>query len=158
MADLDAFETRAPGDWEALFWWRGDTARPDPREVLRQRLLALVEQSDALPLPGNRLQANREVRRIAASASAVAPTLAPGVGIAFLATIRRERRKAGIAVATGLIATTASAAAAVYAAGSLETIALVFALAGLCSASFALYHAMRWLLVMRSGEIARLVA
>lgn len=155
MADLDSLETRVSRDWEALYWWRRDAAAGEAPEAGQQRLLLAVLPDAAPPLPGNRLRANREARRIAAAQSEARGALAPSVEAAFVATIRRERRKAGFAVAAGLVATAAPAAAAVYAAGSQEGVALAFALAGLCSAAFALYHAMRWLLAMRSDEIAR---
>ncbi len=61
-------------------------------------------------------------------------------------------------MAIGLIATAAPATAAIYAAAAHEGVALAFAMAGMCSASFALYHALRWMLLLRSGRLPRVLA
>jgi hypothetical protein len=160
MAHLDLIETRAAATMETLFWWRRDSARETmPATPLAQRLIALAERAAPtaprlVDLPGNRLQANAETRRAAAAATAArADLLDPDL----LAAIRCERRNALVAVATGLIATAAPATAAVYAAAMHESVALGFAMAGMFAASFALYHAARWALLMRSDELPKLL-
>ena len=79
-----------------------------------------------------------------APATAQAVTDEIALDPALLAAIQWERRNALVALATGLIATAAPAAAAIYAATMQQPIALCFALAGTFAASFALYHAARW--------------
>ncbi len=162
MAHLDLIETRAKDEWEALYWWRRDAARDAAAAAtLVERLTNLAERAaPALPrvveLPGNRLQANAEQRRLAESVprAAAAAALDPDL----LAALRRERRNAAFALATGLVATAAPVAAALYAAATREMVALGFAMAGTFAASFALYHAARWLLLIRSAELPALLA
>ncbi|HVA13827.1 MAG TPA: hypothetical protein VNF99_11295 [Stellaceae bacterium] len=162
MAHLDLIETRATDDWEALYWWRRDAARDAAAAAtLVERLATLAARAaPALPrvvdLPGNRLRANTEQHRMAASLPRAAAVAALDPDL--LAALRRERRNAAFALATGLVATAAPAAAAVYAAAARETVALGFAMAGTFAASFALYHAARWLLLMRSAELPSLLA
>jgi hypothetical protein len=158
MAHLDTLETRADTHLAALYWWRRDGAPPST--PLQEQLISLAERAaPATPhlvdLPSDRPRANTEAKQTSAAATtpAAAETLDPDL----LAAIRRERRHASFAVATGLIATAAPAAAAIYAAAAHESIALGFAMAGMCAASFALYHAMRWLLLLRSDELPRVL-
>lgn len=160
MAHLDLADTRASGDLDALYWWRRDDearAATSTESSLAQRLAALAER--ALPpapqiveLPGNRLRENAAARRAADLATLQREELDADL----LAAIRHERRNAVYAVATGVIASAAPATAAVYAATTHENVALGFALAGTFAASFALYHAVRWLMLMRSDELPKI--
>lgn len=163
MAHLDLVETRAAGNLDALYWWRRDAARDaKPAEPLAERLVALAERAapstfntdtpQIVELPGNRLRANAERRRAADLATLKSEELDADL----LAAIQHERRNAMYAVATGLVATSAPATAAVYAATTHENVALAFAMAGTFAASFALYHAVRWLLLMRSDEVPKI--
>jgi hypothetical protein len=154
MAYLDALETRADATMATLYWWRRDAACP--ATPLPQRLESLAERAAPGPrlieLPGNRLRANAEARRTSAAATTPAATAALDPDL--LAALRQERRHATFAVATGLIATAAPAIAAIYAvAAHGGGVALGFALAGMGSAAFALYHALRWRLLLRSDEL-----
>jgi hypothetical protein len=165
MAHLDLLEKRADADMAALYWWRRDTAaRQDTDEpALTQRLAALAERAaprtpstpPIVDLPGNRLRANAEAQR-AREAQALKDEIA--LDPALLAALQWERRNALVALATGLIATAAPAAAAIYAATMQQPIALCFALAGTFAASFALYHAARWFLLMRSNDLPKILA
>jgi hypothetical protein len=162
MAHLDLLEKRADADLAALYWWRRDGAAPEDTEqsALTQRLAALAERAapttpPIVDLPGNRLRANAEARRARAT-QAVKDEIA--LDPALLAAIQWERRNALVALATGLIATAAPAAAAIYAATMQQPIALCFALAGTIAASFALYHAARWFVLMRSTDLPKILA
>jgi hypothetical protein len=154
MADLDRVERRAEADMAALFWWRRVTGtRPDGEEpaLLDERLVALAERAAPPPrlldLPRNRLKANAELRRARET-----QMLRDGIALQrdVLAALRDERRNALVALTIALIATAAPVAAAIYAAILREPVALGFAIAGGCAASFALYHAARWFLLMRA--------
>ena len=163
MAHLDLLEKRADADMAALYWWRRDAAAREDTDVpapLADRLVSLVERTaptvpPIVDLPGNRLRANAEARR-AREAQALKDEIA--LDPALLAAIRWERRNALVALATGLLATAAPAAAAIYAATMHQPIALCFALAGTLAASFALYHAARWFLLMRSTDLPKILA
>ena len=146
----------------ALYWWRRDMPREDMETPtpLTQRLAALAERAapatpEIVDLPGNRMRATAASRR-AREAQALKDeiTLDPDL----LTALRLERRNALVALATGLIATAAPAAAAVYAATTQQHLALGFALAGTFAASFALYHAARWFLLMRSDALPNVLA
>ncbi|HXE26970.1 MAG TPA: hypothetical protein VN656_00580 [Stellaceae bacterium] len=160
MAHLDLLEKPADADMAALYWWRRDAAsREDTDEPapLARRLIALAERATPttppiIDLPGNRLRANAEARR-AREAEALKGEIDP----ALMEAIQLERRNALVALATGIIATAAPAAAALYAATTQEPIALSFALAGTFAASFALYHAARWFLLMRSDDLPKIL-
>ena len=166
MAPFDRVENRAGADMAALYWWRGDTAKREDAESapLMQRIASLAERavlnkSPTDELPGNRLRANAEARRVReAPAPAPTPTHESVLNPALLAAIRSERRDALVALAVGLIATIVPVAAAIYAAVMREPIALGFAIAGGIAASFALYHAARWFLLMRSDALPNIVA
>jgi len=155
MADLDRVEWRAEADMAALFWWRRATGtRPDGEEPapLHERVVALAERAAPPPprlhdLPRNRLKANAETRRARET-----QMLRDGIALQrdVVAAIRDERRSALVALTIALIATAAPVAAAIYAAILREPVALGFAVAGGCAASFALYHAARWFLLMRA--------
>lgn len=159
MAHLDLLEKPADVDMAALYWWRRDTAaRADTEEsALTQRLAALAERAapstpPIVDLPGNRLRANAELRRTREAAA-----LKGEIDTALMEAIQLERRNALIALATGIIATAAPAAAAIYAATAQQPVALGFALAGTFAASFALYHAARWFLLMRSDDLPKIL-
>lgn len=159
MAHLDLIETRGDANLAALFWWRRD-ASPEsaPAVPLAQRLMSLAERAVPAPqladLPGNRLRANAAMRRAAAApASADDDIIDPDL----LAAIQYERRNAMFALATGIVATAAPATAAIYAATNHETVALGCAMAGMFAASFALYHALRWFLLMRSDALPKVL-
>lgn len=159
MAHLDAIETRGDANLAALFWWRRDaSSETEPRATLAQRLSALAERAAPVPqiddLPGNRLRANAMARRAAAASPG---DEADEIDPDLLAALHYERRNALVALATGIVATAAPAAAAVYAATSHETVALGFAMAGMFAASFALYHAARWFLLMRSDALPKVL-
>jgi hypothetical protein len=163
MAHLDLLEKRTDADMAALYWWRRDAAPPDteaaPPLAERVRLVALPEPAPATPevfdLPGNRLRANAAARRARET-----QTLKDEIALDpdLLAAIQLERRNALIALVTGLIATSAPGAAAVYAAATHQPVALCFAMAGTFAASFALYHALRWFLLMRSDALPNMLA
>lgn len=163
MAHLDLLEKPADADMAALYWWRRDTAsRADQDEAapLAPRLVALTERvipdtPDVVDLPGNRLRANAEARR-----ARVAQTLKDEIAVDpdLMAAIQYERRSALVALATGLLATAAPTAAALYAASAHEPLALGFALAGTFAAAFALYHAARWFLLMHSSDLPKILA
>jgi len=163
MAHLDLLEERADADLASLYWWRRDAAREDDTEEaapLADRLVALAERAaPATPaivdLPGNRMRANAAARR-AREAQALKDEIALDPDL--LAAIHHERRNAVVALATGLIATAAPAAATVYAATTQQPVALCFAMAGTFAASFALYHALRWFLLMRSDALPNILA
>src|SRR5579875_3554877 len=158
MAHLDLVETRAAGNLDALYWWRRNAPNESQAaaEPLTQRIVALADRAaPARPagespqiteLPGNRLRANSEARRIADRALLEREELDADL----LAAIRHERRSASYAVATGVLATVAPTGATLYAAATHQDVALGFALVGTFAASFALYHALRWLLLIRS--------
>lgn len=159
MAHLDMIETGGDANLAALFWWRRETASESPTvSSLTQRLMTLGERAAPAPqvgdLPGNRLRANAAARR-----GAVPPTRADDdeVDADLLAAIQYERRQAMLAVATGIVATAAPVTAAVYAATNHETVALGCAMAGMFAASFALYHALRWFLLMRSDALPKVL-
>jgi hypothetical protein len=162
MAHLDLAESRAAGALEALYWWRRDSIDDTaPAEPLAQQLAALAACAapatpsiDIIDLPGNRMRATAEARRAVFARKAANEAIDPDL----LAAIEHERRNAMFAVATGLVATVAPAGAAIYAAATHENLALGFAMAGTFAASFALYHAVRWLLLMRSDELPKIFA
>jgi len=165
MAHLDLLESPGGGDLAALYWWRRDAAPADAEKEeappLTARLMALAETAvptipPIVDLPGNRLKANAEARRTRAAVAAIKAEIALDPDLQ--AAIRHERRNALIAVATGLLATSAPAAAAIYAAALHELVALGFAMAGVFAASFAFYHALRWFLLMRSDELPKILA
>jgi len=163
MAHLDLLEKPAAADMAALYWWRRDTAASadkDETTALTERLVALVERTPpATPaivdLPGNRLKANAAARR-ARQAQALKDEIALDPDL--LAAIQYERRNALIALATGIIATAAPVAAVFYTATTHQPLALAFAMAGTFAASFALYHAARWFLLMRSDQLPKVLA
>jgi hypothetical protein len=163
MAHLDLLEKPADADMAALYWWRRDTAAAETEEAPplaeRVRLVALSEPATTTPeifdLPGNRLRANAAARR-ARETQTLKDEIARDPDL--LAAIQHERRNALVALATGLIATSAPGAAAVYAAATHQPIALCFAMAGTFAASFALYHALRWYLLMRSDVLPNILA
>jgi hypothetical protein len=163
MAHLDVLEKRADADLASLYWWRRDAAaREDTEETmpLSEQLVSLAERAAPIApaiveLPGNRLRANAEARR-AREAQALREEIAADPDL--LAALRHERRNAVVALATGAIATAAPAAATVYAATTQQPIALCFAMAGTFAASFALYHAIRWFLLMRSDALPNVLA
>lgn len=153
MAQLDLHDASADADLATLYWWRRDEARATTEQAagLSRRLVAVVERAAAAPrsvlFPGNRLRANAANRRMPEMPArkdefALDPHL--------LEAIRSERRGALLALAVGLVATAASVVAAIYAAIMHQPIALGFAIAGGAAASFALYHAARWLLLTRA--------
>jgi hypothetical protein len=153
MAQLDPLERRAEADLAPLFWWRRDAAaRPNTKEPapLDERLVALAERA-ALPrivdLPGNGLRTHAAARR---AHEAQAPQGEIALDADLLAAIRSERASARAAVVIALLATAAPVAAAIAAAIMQQPVALGFAIAGGCAASFALYHAARWFLLMRA--------
>jgi hypothetical protein len=159
MAHLDLLEKRADADMASLYWWRRDAAaredRPDEVSPLAERLAALADRTAAatppiVDLPGNRLRANAQARR-AREAAALREEIATDPDL--LAALRLERRNAMVALATGIVATAAPAAATIYAAITQQPVALCFAMAGTFAASFALYHAIRWFLMMRSDAL-----
>ena len=163
MAHLDLLESPKSGDLAALYWWRRDAADADTQAAapLTARLLSLAEQAVPTPppivdLPGNRLKPNAEARRTRAAVAAIKAEIALDPDVQ--AAIHIERRNAIVAVATGLIATSAPAAAAIYAAAMHELVALGFAMAGVFAASFACYHALRWFLLMRSDALPKILA
>lgn len=165
MAHLDLLEKRTDADMAALYWWRrDDAARAETDEETsalaeRIRLVARLEPAPTTPevfdLPGNRLRANADARR-ARETQALKDEIALDPDL--LAAIQHERRSALVALATGLIATAAPGAAAVYAAATHQPVALCFAMAGTFAASFALYHALRWFLLMRSDALPNMLA
>jgi hypothetical protein len=163
MAHLDLFEERADADLASLYWWRRDAAREGDTEEaapLADRLVALAERAaPATPaivdLPGNRMRTNAAARR-AREAQALKDEIALDPDL--LAAIHHERRNAMVALATALIATAAPAAATIYAATTQQPVALCFAMAGTFAASFALYHALRWFLLMRSDALPNIQA
>lgn len=160
MAHLDLLEKRADADMASLYWWRRDAAaREDTDETspLTERLVSLAERAApaVVELPGNRLRANAQARR-AREAEALKEEIAADPDL--LAALQLERRNAMVALATAIIATAAPAAATVYAASTQQPIALCFAMAGTFAASFALYHAIRWYLLMRSDALPSVLA
>jgi hypothetical protein len=163
MAHLDLLEKRADADMAALYWWRRDSAAPADTEApppLAERLMALTERAAPttpriVDLPGNRLRANAQARR-EREVQALKDEIALDPDL--LAAIHYERRNAAVALATGLVATAAPAAASIYAATMQEPLALGFALAGTFAASFALYNAARWFLLMRSDALPKVLA
>jgi hypothetical protein len=163
MVHLDLLEHRADADMASLYWWRRDAARGDNADEaspLAERLAALAERAaPAMPaivdLPGNRLRANAAARR-AREARALQDEIAADPDL--LTALRRERRNAMVALATGVVATVTPAAATIYAATTQQPVALGFAMAGTFAASFALYHAVRWFLMMRSDALPKVLA
>lgn len=160
MAHLDAIATNAGGspDWETLYWWRRDASpAAASAEPLRSRLALLAERAAPSPrpteLPGNNLQA-RARAPLYSSPAATAGASVPDPEL--VAAVRRERRSAAFALASGLVATAASIAAAIYSAAAHETMAVFVALAGVLAASFALYHAARWLLLLGTKAFSKL--
>lgn len=156
MAHRNVLEKRRDADLAALYWWRRDMAThaeaADPAPLV-ERLASLAERAAPRPprsvdLRGNRLRARAETKRAGEAAAKDEIVLAPD----FLAAIRSERRGARVALAIGLIATAAAAAAAIHAATMREPIALCFAIAGGCAASYALCHAAHWFLLARADE------
>jgi hypothetical protein len=157
MARLDALARHGDADLAALYWWRRDNAgeERDSSSSLAQRVAVLAERAApaAAPivgLPGNRLRAKAQARRAPVETRAQAAK-AVAVDPDVLAAIRHERRYAMMSVVTGLLATVAPAAVAFYAAAIHQMVALGFAMAGMFAGSFALYHALRWLMLMRSS-------
>lgn len=163
MAHLDLREKRADADMASLYWWRRDEAaraETDEATPLTERLVSLAERAAPIApaiveLPGNRLRANAAARR-AREAQALKAEIAADPDL--LAALRRERRNAIVALATSVVATAAPAAATIYAATTQQPIALCFAMAGTFAASFALYHALRWFLLMRSDALPNVLA
>jgi hypothetical protein len=163
MAPLDLLEKRADPDMASLYWWRRDAARAnntDEASPLAERLASLAERAaPSVPaivdLPGNRMRANVEARR-AREAQALQDEIAADPDL--LAAFQHERRDAMVALATGAIATAAPAAATIYAATTQQPVALCFAMAGTFAASFALYHAVRWFVMMRSDAVPNVLA
>jgi hypothetical protein len=163
MAHLEPDENRTAADMAALYWWRRDIAQHvDTEEAapLMQRVAALAERAapstpPVVDLPGNRLRAKAEARR-----AREAPTLKNEIALdpALAAAIRSERHNALVTLVVGLIATAVPVAAAIYAAAMREPVALGFAIAGGVAASFALYHAARWFLLMRSDAPPNVLA
>jgi hypothetical protein len=138
-AYLDLLEKRADADMVSLYWWRRDAAREDTDGTtpLAQRLLSLAERgAPAMPaiveLPGNRMRANAAARR-AREAQALKDKIATDP--ALLDALQHERRNAMVALATGLVATAAPAAATIYAATTQQPVALCLAMAGTFAAS-----------------------
>ena len=152
MARLDPVARCTAADMAALFWWRrnlaanADGAGPAPRTEATPSLAEPAARTPPMiDLPGNRLRANAAAARAALAAKA-----ASALSADRLAALRAERREALAAFAIGLIATAIPVAAAVCAAIVREPVALGFAILGGVAASFALYHAARWLLLMRA--------
>jgi hypothetical protein len=154
MADFERLATPADAEMAALFWWRGDQAKPAASAEAappNERLVAFAGRArPALPrrldLPGNRLKANAAARRARTAKIVAEIALERDV----VAAIRGERRNALLAVAIALVATAAPVAAAIYAAMMQAPVALGLAVAGGCAASCALYHAARWFLLTRA--------
>jgi hypothetical protein len=155
MANRDVLEKRMDADLAALYWWRRDgamCAEPENSAPLTERLTSTVARAASstprsIDLRGNRLRAKAAMRRVGEAQAATAEiALAPD----FLAAIRNERRNARAALALGLIATATAAAAAIHAATMREPVALCFAIAGGCAASYALCHAAHWFLLPRA--------
>src|SRR5690348_6507999 len=142
-------------DLAALYWWRRDSERTDKENPLPPATRLELRAERAAPgVPsagewrGNRFEVNAETRRASRAEAATKKKTARHPDPR--AATRRKRRNAMIAVATGLIATAAPAAAAIYAVAVHVPVALGFAVASAFAASFALYHALRWALLMRS--------
>jgi hypothetical protein len=158
MAHLVALDGRAvpgPSNLESLYWWRrtAPQAAIGDRAVSLERLAYFAGASDAASvadLPGNRLRELAERRRQHdLEAEAVRSAAAD---VEAIADLHVERREAAFAMATGVLATLAPAAAALYSVVGRHPIALGFALAGLCAASVALVQAVRWFMALRSVE------
>ena len=150
-------------DLAALYWWRRDSERegrgnsPLPATRLKARA---AQAAPAVPSAGewrgNRFEVDAAARRAPRAEAATERETARDPD--RRAAMRPERRNAMIAVATGLIATAAPAAAAIFAAAVHVPLALGFAVAGVFAASFALYHALRWFLLMRSDALPNILA
>ena len=159
MANVDLLDDRSGTGLDSLYWWR--RAAPEDASLTgtvvplrRPTLVADAANDDAIEiadLPGNQLRARaaqlREVP-VAQVPLAIDPTASE-----LLAALRREKRNAIFAVATGGVATAAPAAAAVYAAVVHRPTAFGFAVAGVAAASFALINAVRWLVLLRNSKL-----
>jgi len=163
MADLDSIETRAAGNLDALYWWRrAASSEAQPPEPLTQRLVAIAERvapartvaepPPIIELPGNRLRANGEGRRVDRAISR-----RRDLNAELPAARRHERRRATYAVALGVLAAAAPTAASLYAAAMHEPVALGLALAGSVAASFGLYRALCWPLLIPAGDSREIV-
>ncbi len=159
MAHLVASDGRVvpgPSSLQSLYWWRRSVPQAGAvrvRTLSLERLASFAGAGDsvaAADLPGNRLrELAKRFRQHHIEAEAV---LSAAADVEAIADIHVERREAAFAMATGVLATLAAAAAAVYAVVDRHPISVGFAVAGLCAASVALMQAVRWFIVLRSAE------
>ena len=159
MAHIEALDARTSlgvGAMETLYWWRNRAPVEESDDytglsVARLATIAnLANLTNLAPpievedLPGNRMR--ERVQR-----EPTPDTLyAAATDVELLAAIRAEKTNALFAVGTGVLATTAPAAAAAYAIAVHHSVALGFAVAGLLAACFAMAQAVRSFVTARS--------
>ena len=162
MAHLDAIEAQPEATPDTLFWWRRDQpTEAESHASLIERLGTLTDRvGPALrteELPGNSLRANAARYRVIGAGRLVAPAAHDRIDPDLRDAIRLERRKAAVALATGLAGTALAAGAAAYAMAMEEFLALGFTAAGMAVTSLALYHAARWMRLMRSDAVPKFI-
>ncbi len=148
MAHIEAFDDHTPsavGAMETLYWWRNRM----PTETLGEHpgvTVARLATIANLTTPIGIENLPRNYMRARVSREPTPDTLhAAAADVEVLAAIRAEKTNATFAVATGLLATTAPAAAAAYAFTVHHSVALAFAIAGMLAACFAMVQAVRGL-------------
>jgi len=157
MSGRDVLARSSDADLASLYWWRrDDTSVIAP---LTERLAGLAERAATMSrpiidLPGNHLRAAVQARRAAATR---VPTDRDALHQRLVATVRRERRQTAVVVTTAILALAGSAAAAGAALAVHDHVACGFAMCGVIGACLALGHMTRWLRVMRTHGLLKLL-